>query len=245
MTVRGVSSHLYRLIFLLIYTSAEGKRFPSSKFRSEKGGPILNNIKRFQKMYETNNERGRRKDEMRLTQARRRIRGGGHGERRCAARCIGLHLARRGTRNADAGVPVEMVFAAGGTITFARIFVAEAGQFVASADAIAVASFRRGLDGNECHRCPLAYPQTITRARHGEKREGRRAPRRAALSAQARTMPRFLRCVRRNGEPRFSRSSIQCCSGIERKTSTIFGSNCEPPHRRISSRAWDIGRALR
>jgi hypothetical protein len=39
---------------------------------------------------------------------------------------------------------------------------------------------------------------------------------------------RFFKCASRNGEPRFSRSSIPVGLGMERKTSTTSGSNCVP-----------------
>jgi hypothetical protein len=55
--------------------------------------------------------------------------------------------------------------------------------------------------------------------------------------SQCGTSPIFFKCVRRKGEPMFSRSSIQWFSGMVKNTSTIFGSNCVPAHRRISSRA--------
>jgi len=44
-----------------------------------------------------------------------------------------------------------MVFGAGRAVAFAGIFIAEAGQFVATADAIAVAGFGGCLDGDERH----------------------------------------------------------------------------------------------
>src|SRR6266581_6160317 len=56
---------------------------------------------------------------------------------------------------------------------------------------------------------------------------------------------RFLSCARRKGEPRCSRRSSQCSSGMVINTSTTAGSNWLPEQRRISSRAWDIGKALR
>src|SRR5205807_1910412 len=56
---------------------------------------------------------------------------------------------------------------------------------------------------------------------------------------------RFRRCANRNGEPRCSRNSIQCCSGMDRKTFTTSGSNWLPEHRLISSRACGIGSARR
>jgi hypothetical protein len=39
---------------------------------------------------------------------------------------------------------------------------------------------------------------------------------------------RFLRWARRKGEPRCSRRSSQCCSGMVAKTSTTLGSNWIP-----------------
>src|SRR5580704_16029921 len=65
----------------------------------------------------------------------------------------------------------------------------------------------------------------------------RRAPPEAQLWA---VFYRFFRWASRNGEPRFSRSSIQCCSGMDINTSTTRGSNWLPEQRRISSRAWDM-----
>ena len=53
--------------------------------------------------------------------------------------------------NTDAGIPVEMVFAAGGAVTLASVFIAQAGEFIAAADTIAVAGFGRGFDGDERH----------------------------------------------------------------------------------------------
>src|SRR6266478_3177264 len=54
-----------------------------------------------------------------------------------------------------------MVFGAGRAVAFAGVFVAQAGQLVASADAITVARLRGGLDGDEWNcrriaRIPLA-----------------------------------------------------------------------------------------
>src|SRR6266704_2139602 len=44
-----------------------------------------------------------------------------------------------------------MVLAAGRAVALARIFIAQASQFIASADAIAVAGFGGRLDGNKRH----------------------------------------------------------------------------------------------
>src|SRR5260370_5841311 len=45
-----------------------------------------------------------------------------------------------------------MVVGPGWAVALAGIFIAQAGKLVAAADAIAVAGFRRCLDGNERHR---------------------------------------------------------------------------------------------
>src|SRR6266513_2784647 len=44
-----------------------------------------------------------------------------------------------------------MVFATRGAVAFARILIAQAGELVATANAIAVACFRGRLDGDERH----------------------------------------------------------------------------------------------
>jgi hypothetical protein len=44
-----------------------------------------------------------------------------------------------------------MIFAARGAVALAGIFIAEAGKFVAAANAIAVACFGGSLDRNESH----------------------------------------------------------------------------------------------
>jgi hypothetical protein len=44
-----------------------------------------------------------------------------------------------------------MVFGAGGAVAFAGVLIAEAGKLVAAADAIAVAGFGGGFDGDERH----------------------------------------------------------------------------------------------
>src|SRR3984893_687937 len=56
---------------------------------------------------------------------------------------------------------------------------------------------------------------------------------------------KFFRWAKRNGEPRFSRNSSQCSSGMDMKTSTSFGSNCVPEQRLISPLACERGKALR
>src|SRR5882762_1227803 len=45
-----------------------------------------------------------------------------------------------------------MVFGAGRAVAFAGILIAQAGKFIAAANAIAIAGFGRRLDGNERHR---------------------------------------------------------------------------------------------
>src|SRR5579872_5070591 len=52
-------------------------------------------------------------------------------------------------------------------------------------------------------------------------------------------------CARRKGSPIFSCSAIQTLSGCERNTSTTRGSNCLPEYLLISSRAAEMGSALR
>jgi hypothetical protein len=44
-----------------------------------------------------------------------------------------------------------MVLSAGGAVGLTGVFIAQAGEFVASADAIAVTGFGSGLDGDERH----------------------------------------------------------------------------------------------
>jgi hypothetical protein len=48
-------------------------------------------------------------------------------------------------------VHLQVVFPAGRAVAFAGIFIAQAGQLVASADAIAVARLRSRFDRNERH----------------------------------------------------------------------------------------------
>jgi hypothetical protein len=65
-----------------------------------------------------------------------------------------------------------MVFGAGGAVAFAGIFIAEAGELVATADAIAVAGFGGCLDGNERHgRGIVRFPRYLCkRVASGEAR---------------------------------------------------------------------------
>ncbi len=74
-------------------------------------------------------------------QAAGRIGGGGHGGGVTGARGVWRDLYRGGLRNAGADIPIDVISSAGGAVAFAGIFVAKASQFVAAADAIAVARF--------------------------------------------------------------------------------------------------------
>jgi len=91
------------------------------------------------------------------------IGGGGHGGGAAkavgAVRGVGRELCRRGIGQADAGVHLQVVLAARGAVAFARVFIAQAGQFVAPANAIAVAGFRSGLNRHKGHgvRFAIAY----------------------------------------------------------------------------------------
>lgn len=66
---------------------------------------------------------------------------GGFGDVRMGRRRAGawLDLGWRGTWNADALIHGEMFFGAARAIALARVFIAQAGQFIAAVDAIAVA----------------------------------------------------------------------------------------------------------
>jgi hypothetical protein len=87
----------------------------------------------------------------RLAQAAGGIGGGGHGGGFAAAGGVGGEVDGRGLGNACADVQVHMIFGASGAVAFAGVFIAEAGQFVAAADAIAVAGFGSGLDRDKRH----------------------------------------------------------------------------------------------
>ena len=96
--------------------------------------------------------RWRRSAFERLAQAAGGIGGGGHGGRFAAAGGVGAEVDGRGLGNACADVQIHVIFGASRAVAFAGVFIAEAGQFVAAADAIAVAGFGSGFDGDECHR---------------------------------------------------------------------------------------------
>src|ERR1700687_84477 len=56
---------------------------------------------------------------------------------------------------------------------------------------------------------------------------------------------KFFKCASLKGEPKFSRNSSQCSSGMDMKTSTTLGSNWVPEQRLISPLACERGKALR
>ena len=86
-----------------------------------------------------------------LPQPPGRIGGGGHRGSAGAVRGVCRELNRRRIRQANAGVPVDVFFAASGAVAFAGILIAQAGQLIAAADAVAIPGFRSGLDGNKSH----------------------------------------------------------------------------------------------
>jgi hypothetical protein len=144
--------------------------------------------------------------------------------------------------NANSEVPVEMIFPASRAISLAGILVAKTGEFVAAANAVAVTSFGSGFDRYEWHGVSLGQHEKHDTDKNNP--QGAMSQRQLGSMgsgwldvAYCGTSPIFFKCVRRKGEPRFSRSSIQWFSGMERNTFTILGSNCVPAQRRISSRA--------
>ncbi len=113
-----------------------------------------------------------------LPQSSRGIGGGGHGGRAVTTRGICRYVHRRGLRNAGAGVQLKVIFAAGGAVAFARFVVTQASQFIASADAIAVAGFGSGLNGDKRHSKEIVRfrralrkkekKEEVTKAKHAE-----------------------------------------------------------------------------
>ena len=96
-------------------------------------------------------------------QAAGRVGGRGHcgaGPDRCG---VCGEFCGRWERNADAGVQIDVLFAAGGAIAFAGTFIPQAGEFVAAADAVAVAGFGCRLDGDECHCKEILLSRAIPR----------------------------------------------------------------------------------
>jgi len=87
----------------------------------------------------------------RLAQAAGGIGRGGHGGGFAAAGGVGGEVDGRRLGNACADVQVHVIFGASRAVAFAGVFIAEAGQFVAAADAIAVACFGSGLDRDKRH----------------------------------------------------------------------------------------------
>jgi hypothetical protein len=169
---------------------------------------------------------------------RRKLAGG------LASGRIRQHFGGSRDGDANAQIPVEMIFAASRAISLASILVAKAGEFIAAANAVTVSSFGSGLDRDQRHRFPSDNRKSMARRRNTRKARCHRSDRKCSgaeidekTATYCSTSPIFFKCARRNGEPRFSRSSIQWFSGMERNTSTILGSNCVPAQRRISSRA--------
>src|SRR5208337_4430219 len=168
---------------------------------------------------------------MNLAETGRRVRTGWKWFNRVSRGTVSFDFDGCGLWDANTGIPVEVLLGTSGAIAFAGVFVTLASQFVTPANTITIAGFRRRFYRYEGHGVSLEKDNTW---RSRERRE------KGAFHAR-----RFFNCVRRKGEPRFSRSPTQFCSGIDKKTSTILGSNCVPEQRRISSQACLIGRALR
>jgi hypothetical protein len=87
-----------------------------------------------------------------LAQAAGGIGGRRHGGSAVIAWGVRRYVYRRGLWNAGTGIQFKVIFAAGGAVAFARFVVAQAGQLIASADAVAVAGFGSRLNRNERHR---------------------------------------------------------------------------------------------
>lgn len=85
-----------------------------------------------------------------LTKAARGIGGGWHGGSATAAWRDGIRreLHWRGVWQPHARIHLQVVFSTGRAVAFAGVFIAQAGQFVAPTDAVAVAGFRSGFDRN-------------------------------------------------------------------------------------------------
>jgi hypothetical protein len=72
-------------------------------------------------------------------------------------RRIGRHLSRGGNGDTNPDVPIEMILAASWAVSLTGVLIAKAGEFVATANAIAIAGFGRGLDRDEWHGFSLRY----------------------------------------------------------------------------------------
>jgi len=96
-----------------------------------------------------------------LAQAARRI-----GRRRnvgCCGRraCVCGYFGRRRLRQADPGVHLEMLLGAARAKPLTRVFIAQAGKFIAAMDAIAVSRRRSRLDRHQSH-CVCPFLQDTT-----------------------------------------------------------------------------------
>lgn len=99
-----------------------------------------------------------------LTQPRGRVRAWGQRLYR-GLTVVGLNFDRRWLGHAHSGVALQVFLGAGGAIALAGIFVALASQFIATADAIAITSFRRCFYGYECHGVSLSKDSMSPRCR--------------------------------------------------------------------------------
>jgi hypothetical protein len=178
------------------------------------------------------------------------------GFHRRATSRVGGNSCRCGLCNANSVVPAQVIFGARGAISLPGVFIALACQFITAAYAIAVSGLGSGFYRYKGHRSFSSKDsmnerrQEVKEVNEVQEVKENNAPRRDRCSVRVSLLPlppislllrchafRFFRCAKRNGDPKFSRNSTQCDSGIDRNTSTIFGSNCVPAQRRISSRA--------
>ncbi len=87
------------------------------------------------------------------------------------ARSIRRNVHRRRLGNANAGVEVNVVLCAGGAVTLAGIFIAQAGKLVAPANAITIARLGCCLDRDQRHsRQIVRFPRARCKRGSGEWR---------------------------------------------------------------------------
>src|SRR5713101_4491810 len=147
--------------------------------------------------------------------------GGGRNvrsRRRCAR--VGRDFGRGRVRQPNSCIHLQVFLRAARTIGLASIFVAQAGELVATVDAVTVTRCRGSFDRHQSHK--FSFAREILPSR-GETRKHLKQCSRAALPRQA-----SLSWNRRYGLLMFSRNSSQVEGGIARNTSTTFGSNCVP-----------------
>jgi hypothetical protein len=158
----------------------------------------------------------------RLTEAARRIsrRRNVRSRRRRSGICGNLGWRRLWQANPH--IHFQVLFGAARTKGFACVFIAQAGQFVAAVDAVAISGRRGRLDRYQSHGiCPLfcrivQVPQDFRKVLTENGR---------GISTLPVGIYKILNCDRRYGFPIFSRNSVQRVAGMARNTSTTLGSN--------------------